>query len=158
MIPPIQKSPRRGIEPRSPAWQAGILTTILSRMIYYSNKIFEKSILFPTDNCIRTFKNTCSTSFLHNSLNSCSLVWCLQVCVAIHFTTYHHQWFNGMVVCLSIVRETRVQFPIGEIFDQDVFRKASCLWLKLYWTHSYIWNILFIITLSLYHANFISCT
>ena len=68
MIPPIQKSPRRGIEPRSPAWQAGILTTILSRMIYYSNKIFEKSILFPTENCIRTFKNTCSTSFLHNSL------------------------------------------------------------------------------------------
>ena len=34
MIPPIQKSPRRGIEPRSPAWQAGILTTILSRMRY----------------------------------------------------------------------------------------------------------------------------
>ena len=25
-------SPRRGIEPRSPAWQAGILTTILTRM------------------------------------------------------------------------------------------------------------------------------
>ena len=25
-------SPRRGIEPRSPAWQAGILTTILSRI------------------------------------------------------------------------------------------------------------------------------
>ncbi len=30
----IQKSPRRGIELRSPAWQAGILTTILSRMRY----------------------------------------------------------------------------------------------------------------------------
>ena len=28
----LKKSPRRGIEPRSPAWQAGILTTILSRM------------------------------------------------------------------------------------------------------------------------------
>ena len=28
-----QKSPRRGIEPWSPSWQAGILTTILSRMI-----------------------------------------------------------------------------------------------------------------------------
>ena len=27
----IQSSPRRGIEPRSPAWQAGILTTILPR-------------------------------------------------------------------------------------------------------------------------------
>ena len=67
MIHPFQKSPRRGIEPRSPAWQAGILTTILSRMIYYSDKIFEKSFLFPTENCIRTFKNTCSTSFLHNS-------------------------------------------------------------------------------------------
>ena len=26
-------SPRRGIEPRSPAWQAGILTTILPRML-----------------------------------------------------------------------------------------------------------------------------
>ncbi len=26
------ESPRRGIEPRSPAWQAGILTTILSRI------------------------------------------------------------------------------------------------------------------------------
>ena len=31
-----KKSPRRGIEPRSPAWQAGILTTILTRMIYYN--------------------------------------------------------------------------------------------------------------------------
>ena len=28
----IYWSPRRGIEPRSPAWQAGILTTILSRI------------------------------------------------------------------------------------------------------------------------------
>ena len=27
-----KKSPRRGIEPRSPAWQAGILTTILTRI------------------------------------------------------------------------------------------------------------------------------
>ena len=27
-----KNSPRRGIEPRSPAWQAGILTTILTRM------------------------------------------------------------------------------------------------------------------------------
>ena len=26
-------SPRRGIEPRSPAWQAGILTNILTRML-----------------------------------------------------------------------------------------------------------------------------
>ena len=30
----VKKSPRRGIEPRSPAWQAGILTTILSRIGY----------------------------------------------------------------------------------------------------------------------------
>ena len=30
----LKKSPRRGIEPRSPAWQAGILTTILTRMTY----------------------------------------------------------------------------------------------------------------------------
>ena len=29
--PPKMCSPRRGIEPRSPAWQAGILTTILPR-------------------------------------------------------------------------------------------------------------------------------
>ena len=28
-------SPRRGIEPQSPAWQAGILTTILPRMSHY---------------------------------------------------------------------------------------------------------------------------
>ena len=33
-----QKSPRRGIEPRSPAWQAGILTTILTRMTYVIDK------------------------------------------------------------------------------------------------------------------------
>ena len=30
-------SPRRGIEPRSPAWQAGILTTILTRMLDINN-------------------------------------------------------------------------------------------------------------------------
>ena len=30
--------PRRGIEPRSPAWQAGILTTILTRMSYFTEK------------------------------------------------------------------------------------------------------------------------
>ena len=30
-IKEILRSPRRGIEPRSPAWQAGILTTILPR-------------------------------------------------------------------------------------------------------------------------------
>ena len=29
-----KKTPRRGIEPRSPAWQAGILTTILPRTTY----------------------------------------------------------------------------------------------------------------------------
>ena len=30
-------TPRRGIEPRSPAWQAGILTTILFRMLLFMN-------------------------------------------------------------------------------------------------------------------------
>ena len=30
-----KQPPRRGIEPRSPAWQAGILTTVLSRMKWY---------------------------------------------------------------------------------------------------------------------------
>ena len=34
-----KKSPRRGIEPRSPAWQAGILTTILTRNAMYSLKL-----------------------------------------------------------------------------------------------------------------------
>ena len=33
-------SPRRGIEPRSPAWQAGILTTILSRTCVEGSAIF----------------------------------------------------------------------------------------------------------------------
>ena len=32
--------PRRGIEPRSPAWQAGILTTILPRMRHTGGKNF----------------------------------------------------------------------------------------------------------------------
>ena len=36
-----KKSPRRGIEPRSPAWQAGILTTILSRIDTYWFEIRE---------------------------------------------------------------------------------------------------------------------
>ncbi len=31
--------PRRGIEPRSPAWQAGILTTILSRIRWGMNSL-----------------------------------------------------------------------------------------------------------------------
>ncbi len=33
-------SPRRGIEPRSPAWQAGILTTILSRTWLQFQKLY----------------------------------------------------------------------------------------------------------------------
>ena len=40
-----KKSPRRGIEPRSPAWQAGILTTILSRIRCLLLRIWE--IHFP---------------------------------------------------------------------------------------------------------------
>ena len=32
-----KRTPRPGIEPGSPAWQAGILTTILTRIVYPSN-------------------------------------------------------------------------------------------------------------------------
>ena len=45
-------SPRRGIEPRSPAWQAGILTTILSRItgilvaITWSNSRLQVAVLY----------------------------------------------------------------------------------------------------------------
>ncbi len=39
-----KKSPRRGIEPRSPAWQAGILTTILTRIRYLIDNFYSISI------------------------------------------------------------------------------------------------------------------
>ncbi len=48
-----KKSPRRGIEPRSPAWQAGILTTILTRIRYGNDEnwalqiVFQYHILWP---------------------------------------------------------------------------------------------------------------
>ena len=35
----IKKFPHRGIEPRSPAWQAGILTTILPNMVKVLKKV-----------------------------------------------------------------------------------------------------------------------
>ena len=38
-----KKSPRRGIEPRSPAWQAGILTTILSRIRCLGDSVWGNS-------------------------------------------------------------------------------------------------------------------
>ena len=37
----IQKSPWRGIEPRSPAWQAGILTTILQKLTDSENSSYK---------------------------------------------------------------------------------------------------------------------
>ena len=37
-------SPCRGIEPRSPAWQAGILTTILTRMLNNCHSLFSGQI------------------------------------------------------------------------------------------------------------------
>ena len=41
----MSPSPRRGIEPRSPAWQAGILTTILPRTSHHFMKhILNKSL------------------------------------------------------------------------------------------------------------------
>ena len=40
-------SPRRGIEPRSPAWQAGILTTILTRISYLKYRKKEKAFSQP---------------------------------------------------------------------------------------------------------------
>ena len=37
----IQKTPERGIEPRSPAWQAGILTTILRKLTILENSSYK---------------------------------------------------------------------------------------------------------------------
>ena len=87
-------SPRRGIEPRSPAWQAGILTTILSRITAFSysrnrgvSRTIDRVRTLPSFNeknlatwCLSSQENTMrrysqwnhqfrgSTCFLHHTL------------------------------------------------------------------------------------------
>ena len=62
---PLSKKnpPRRGIEPRSPAWQAGILTTILSRIAM----IFSEKKVSVADFCV--------TSLVMYFLYSLCIVW-----------------------------------------------------------------------------------
>ncbi len=58
----IQKiSPRRGIKPRSPAWQAGILTTILSR-IRWMDWFFSYYLIYIPDRWYRRLRcHRCSS-------------------------------------------------------------------------------------------------
>ena len=67
--------PRRGIEPRSPAWQAGILTTILPR-----NRYRER-------NCIDNFSGQTKGKFSAGQKNPAykRLRWRLSICVMLLF-------------------------------------------------------------------------
>ena len=88
----IKGTPRRGIEPRSPAWQAGILTTILS-WSYYQMHIFE--LINPSICWINVMKvdqnDVLFNILLNRSINRtvCFLLFSLRV------TELRHGWTSA---------------------------------------------------------------
>ena len=73
----ILLSPRRGIEPRSPAWQAGILTTILSRMTCIQESVYGMSSLIVPFPCQLSCR--CRNCVVFRISSCCSFISCLQL-------------------------------------------------------------------------------